>query len=152
MKRCISLFLLAVLLFATFSVNCFASEITEEYVVERFEDGSYMTERVVSSQTRASGTKSGSKDKVYYNGNGVAEWKVTVSGTFTYTGSSATCTSANCSVSIYNSDWYTISKSATKSGNTATAYATMGEKLLGVKVDEVSTSVSLKCDNNGNLS
>lgn len=152
MKRCISLFLLAALLFTTFSVNCFASEITEEYVVERFDDGSYMTERVVSSQTRASGTKSGSKDKVYYNGNGEAEWKVTVSGTFTYTGSSSTCTSASCSVTIYNSDWYTISKSATKSGNTATAYVTMGEKLLGVKVDEVSTSVSLKCDANGNLS
>lgn len=152
MRRCISLFLLAALLLTTFSIHGFASEIMEEHVVERFEDGSYMTEWITVSQTRASGTKTGTKDKVYYNENGEAEWKVAISGTFSYTGSSATCTSASSSVTIYNSDWYTISKSASKSGNTATANVTMGEKLLGVKVDEVSTSVSLKCDANGNLS
>lgn len=152
MKRCISLFLLAVLMLSTISVNCFASEIAEEYVVERFEDGSYITERMVICRPRASGTKTGAKDRVYYNGNGAAEWKVTVSGTFTYTGTSATCTSASCSVTIYNSDWYTISKTSSKSGNTANASATMGEKLLGVKVDEVTSSVALKCDANGNLS
>lgn len=152
MKRGIAVILLAVLFLTAIPVEGFASEVSEEYIVACFEDGSYMTEQIHIFQSRASGTKSGTKNKTYYNGDGEAEWKVTISGTFTYTGSSAACTSASCSVTIYNSDWYTISKSASKSGSTATANVTMGEKLLGVKVDEVSTSVSLKCDANGNLS
>ena len=151
-KRIISIALLIVLSLCVLPVNCFASEAGNEYIVEYFPDGSYMTERIIISPMRASGTKTGSKEKAYYGSDGEAEWKATVTGTFTYTGSSSTCTSASCSVTIYDSAWYTISKSASKNGNTATAYVTIGEKLLGVKVNEESTSVSLKCDENGSLS
>ena len=135
-----------------FPITGYASDITEEYVVVCFDDGSYITEKIIENHTRSSGTQSGSKEKTYYGNDGVVEWVLVVSGTFTYSSSGASCTKAGSSVTIYDSKWYTISKSAAKSGNTATAYATMGEKLLGVKVDEVSTSVSLKCDANGNLS
>ena len=152
MKRLSSFFLLITMLICVFPLNCVAQETQEEYIVEYFSDGSYMTEKIISSSMRASGTKSGSKVKSYYGSDGETEWSVTITGTFSYTGSSATCTSASCSVTVYDSAWYTISKSASKSGSTATGNVTMGEKLLGVKVDEVSTSVSLKCDANGNLS
>ena len=152
MKRFIPMFLLTVFLISAFPIAGFASEHTTECVVTMFEDGSYMTESIISNPMRASGTKSASKNKTYYDSQGNAKWMATVSGTFAYTGSTSTCSSASCSVTIYDADWYTISKSATKSGNTAIANVTIGEKLLGVKVNEVSTSVSLKWDSNGNLS
>ena len=152
MKRFVSLILLAVLVISVVPIKCFALENEGEFIIERFEDGSYMTERIITNHSRASGTKTGSKEKIYYDASGNADWKATVTGTFTYTGGSSACTTASCSVTIYDSAWYSISKSASKSGNTATANVAMGEKLLGVKVNEVSTSVSLKCDANGNLS
>lgn len=152
MKRLIILLFVMVLMTSVLPIASLASDNTEEYVIMEFEDGSYMTEYIISSPERASGSKSGSKNKTYYDSHGDAKWMATISGTFTYTGSTSTCTAASCSVTIYDSDWYTISKSAIKSGNTATANVTIGEKLLGVKVNEVSTSVSLKCDANGNLS
>lgn len=152
MKRILSIAMLLVLFLCVIQVNCYALSTDSEYIVEYFADGSYMTERLISSSARASGTKSGAKEKVYRNSDGDAQWKVTVTGTFTYTGSSSTCTASSCNVTIYDSTWYTISKGAAKSGNTATANATMGEKLLGVKVNEVSTTVTLKCDSNGTLS
>lgn len=120
--------------------------------VTYFEDGSYLVETILTVQARASGTVSGSKESTYHGSDGSAKWKAVLNGTFTYTGSSATCTAASCSVTIYDNDWYTISRSASKSGNTAYGYATIGKKLLGVKVDEVSVSPTLKCDANGNLS
>ena len=151
MKRTIIFILLAALVISVFPMNCFATE-TEESIVTYFDDGSYIVETIRVVQSRASGTVSGSKEKTYYNDAGVAGWKAVLTGTFTYTGSSATCTAANCNVTIYDSNWYVVSKSASKSGNTAYGNVTMGKKLLGVTVSEVPASLSLKCDGNGNLS
>lgn len=149
MKRIISLFVLSLFLIALFPLNTFA---VEEKIVSYFDDGSYIVERIYTASSRASGTKTGLKEHTYYDGNGNADWTATLSGTFTYTGNSSTCTAASCNVTIYDSAWYVVSKSASKSGNTANASVTMGEKLLGVTVTKVPTSLSLKCDANGNLS
>lgn len=126
---------------------------TEECSIVRYEDdGSYTVESIAYLNSRTSGTKSGSKNKRYYDDNGTLQWTVTVTGTFCCNGSSATCTASSCSVSISNSEWYTISKNASKSGNSATGTVTMGRKILGVTTKQVSSSVTLTCDANGNLS
>ena len=151
MKRTIIFILLAALVISVFSTNCFAAE-AEKSIVTYFEDGSYIVETIRVVQSRASGTLSGSKEKTYYSDAGNAGWKAVLTGTFTYTGSSSTCTASSCSVTIYDSAWYTISKSATKSGNTAYASVTIGKKLLGVTVTQVPASISLSCDKDGNLS
>ena len=67
-------------------------------------------------------------------------------------GSYASCTAANCTVSTFDSTWYVISKSASRSGNTAAASVTMGKSQLGVTTKTASCSLSLSCDANGNLS
>lgn len=152
MKRTISLVLLTALLISVFPLNCFAASVDEEIVVTYLEDGSYIVETIYISQTRASGAKTGSKEAVYYDSNGSAEWKAVLTGTFSYTGSTATCTASSCSVTIYNSNWYVVSKTASKSGNIASADVTMGKKLLGVTVTKVTDSITLTCDKNGNLS
>ena len=151
MKKVMVYILLFVLVVSAMPVNGYAAE-DNEVVVACFEDGSFMTETVTESYSRASGTKTGSKVLNYYSEDNTLMWKATLTGAFTYTGSSSTCTTSSCSVTIYDSAWYTISKSATKSGNTASASVAMGKKLLGVTVSQVPASITLSCDANGNLS
>ncbi len=136
-----------------FPINAMAASIqsTEERSVY-FEDGSYITVTLSEVQTRASGTKSGSKTYRSYTSDGTEEWRAVLTGTFTYTGSSATCTASSCNITISNTAWYVVSKTATKSSNTAKASITMGRKLLGVTIEKKSADLSLSCSANGTLS
>ena len=135
MKRIICLMIVCVLAISTLPFGGRAAAYGEEVIVETFGDGSYITEKVLSVQTRAGGTASGSKERNQYDSNGNLCWKVILSASFTYTGSSATCTSANCSVVCYSS-----------------ASATMGEMEGGVTVRRVTAYLTIQCDGNGNLS
>lgn len=65
-------------------------------------------------------TKSGSKTYSYYDASGNLDWQVRLNGTFTYTPNVSTvCTDVSATVSIYDTSWYTVSKSPSKAGNTA---------------------------------
>lgn len=149
MKRIISMCLVISLFLILFPISASALEVSEQTIY--LDDGNYIIVTIESYDLRASGTKTGSKTYTGYYG-GSAAWKVILSGTFTYTGSSATCTDSGCSTSVYNSEWYTVSKSAGKSSNAATANASMGRKVLGVTVETVPVNLKLTCDANGNLS
>ena len=150
MKRAVCLFLLISMLISVLPMN--GSATAEESKITYFEDGSYLLETVHSVQGRASGTVSGDKTSVYYGSDGAAGWSVVVSGSFTYANGVAICRSSTCSVTIYDSSWYTISKYASKSGASAIANVTMGRKSLGITVDQLSATVTLTCDGDGNLS
>lgn len=152
MKRFLCCVMAMVLVAAMFPVFSSAAAYGEEVVTEVFADGSYETECVYKMQARASGTTSGSKVRNHYDSNGTLCWQFVLNGSFSYNGSSATCTSSTCSASIYSQGWYVISKSASKSGNAASANATMGESAGGVLANQVSASLTLRCDKNGNLS
>lgn len=117
-----------------------------------FDDGSYITVQMSMINLRASGTVKGNKVYTHYGSDNASNWKVVLTGSFTHTGSNATCTASSIDVTIYDSAWYVISKSANKSGNEAYGTATIGEKVLGVTVSKISTDLSLSCDANGNLS
>ncbi len=129
-----------------------ASAVTVQQEVIYLEDGSRIIVTVEELGTRASNTKTGSKSYMYQNASGDNLWKATVTGTFTYTGISATCTAASSSVTIYNDAWYTVSKAAWRSINSAVGEFTMGHKILGVTIEEVDHTLKLTCDKNGNLS
>ena len=148
-KRFIS-FILAVVLIAS-AVPTFAMAATDEIVIT-YEDGSYLVVTVNESATRSGTTKTGKKTYSYYDANDNLEWKAVLSATFTYTGSTSTCTNATCTTTVYNSNWYEYSKSTTRNGGTATTNLVMGRKLLGVTVSKFSRTLTLTCDSNGNLS
>lgn len=150
MKRIACFLLSAVLMLYCIPLFGNAAECGREVI--RFEDGSYIVVEVTNSGARASKSTNGSKTSTFYNRNNVAQWMAELKGSFTYDGSSATCTSASSSVTIYNSDWYTVSKNASKSGSTATGSFSMGRKLLGSTVETKNISLKLSCDKNGNLS
>lgn len=68
----------------------------------------------------------------------------TLTGTFQYNGSSSSCIAASCSTSVSDSFYYFSSKSAKKSGNTATGSFTLSSSL-----QTVSKTLTLTCTSNG---
>ena len=148
---------ITVTLFSPVSVKAFGAKTTtnETYitvngklkpvrVIQVLDDGSQLLEGkpVVTAQTRGSVTA----HKPYYhrNSSGTILWTATVTGTFTYNGSTSYWTNAG--------PWSEQSGTAYPSGNTAIADVVMMRKLLFIVVETVPVTVPLTCDKNGNLS
>lgn len=148
----ISIILAAILLLGGVPMKAQAAQRQGAEVIY-LEDGSYIEKYIAESYlSSASGTKSGASTYDYHGANGALIWTAKLYGTFTYNGVSATCTASSCDVTIYDSNWYVVSKTAGKNGNKATASVTMGLWHLGVTVSKTTYSLSLTCDKNGVLS
>lgn len=147
MKR-FSIFILAILItMGTFPFDVAAAKKdsdTSEIIM--LADGDYIVVTLIPAVSRATLVKG--KEYVYYNSADVAEWVMTLTGTFTYDGRTSSCTSSRCTVTIYDdSGWELVSKSATKSGNTAYGRAVFsGPNGLSVPVN-----LTLTCDKDGNV-
>lgn len=164
MKRIITLLLTA--LFALSSLVCttLAAEMKETSIIktELSDDGierlwyadggrlEIITE--VFRDLTASNSITGYRTYQKKDSSGTLEWKATLTATFTYTGTTSSCTGASCAVTIYKSNWYVVSNITTRSANTATTHLTMGYKVLGTTLYTRSYTITLSCDANGNLS
>lgn len=154
MKRIAVLLLTVTMVLLLLPANAYAaSDFQETQVteVQRFTDGSYLVITMQTIETYASGTKTGTDTYTYYSTTNEIVWKAVLTGTFTYNGTTATCTASSCDVTIYDSTCYVISKSASKSANAATGAVTIGYKFLGVTIKKETYDLSLSCDPNGNL-
>lgn len=116
-----------------------------------YDDGSYMIIEIGYIDTRAVSTRVGYKTYTRYRSDDVIQWKATLSATFEYDNSTAICLTSNCEVEISDSNWYLESKSASKSGATATAQVSMSRKFLGLKVNTETIDLSLTCTPNGDF-
>lgn len=150
MKRFSCTILIAIVIISLLSVHVNATETSEN--IFYMDDGSYIIAYTEELGTRASTSKTGKRIFEYYNNNDEMQWKATLTAKYLYTGTTATCTSSQCDVTVYNSDWYVVDKSSGMLGGKATADITMGRKVLGVTVEKKNVSMSLTCDANGNLS
>lgn len=151
-KKIMQAISLTLILALVLSFHAFAATAEDNDDIIYFDDGSYIVIEISSIDTRASSIKRGSKTYTYKGNDGIEEWRAVLYGTFTYTGSSATCTASSCSVSITDTDWYEVSKTVSKSGASAIVDLTMGRKLLGITVKKQAVNITLTCDANGNLS
>lgn len=97
-------------------------------------------------------TKSGSKTVKYRNSKGDVLWSFTVSASFTYNGSSATCTSVSTGKQINDTAWKLSNITKSKSSNVAKGSVTAKEYFLGVPFNSVTEDLQLKCSANGTLS
>lgn len=151
----ISLILTLAVMIGCFSMPVHASEeeIVTSSVVEYFDDGSYAVITITEdiNNSRAS-VKSGTKTYTYSNSDGETQWTYKITGTFSYTGSSSTCTAVSDSYTISNDNWHMSSHSCSKSGNKASGTVTMKYKVLGITTKTVSKDVSLTCSATGVLS
>lgn len=151
--KCLGRFVAVALIIALLPMYAFAAqETTDQSNVIYYDDGSYITIDIISIDSRATQTKIGSKVYTYYDSNDNVEWKATLTGTFAYNGYSCTCAVSSYTVDIVDTDWYEISGSTTRSGNSAVLDLTMGRKMLGVTVKKLTIEMTLTCDVSGNLS
>lgn len=156
MKRSIFIsFIMAI----AFFINCNAmpAHATEKQIIdttiEYFEDGSYAVITIIEELDNSRATvKSGSKVYTYSGSNGETLWTYKITGTFSYTGSTSTCTAVSDSYTISNDNWHMSSHSCSRSGNTANGTVTMKYKFLGITTDTVTKNLSLSCSASGTLS
>ena len=148
--RVFSMVLIVVMLVCTIPVNVSAAQAQESVIT--FDDGSYLRITIEDVSARATNTRTANKYLTHYNSSDEVLWEAKLTASFTYTGTTSSCTSASCSVTVNDSAWYVVSKSASYSGNTATANLTMGKKFLGITIDKPKYTITLTCDKDGNLS
>lgn len=153
MKRFFIFALSALLLFGMIAPCAYAEEINlvGQDVKEVAKSGDLL---IVISELRASssGIKSGSITYTKSGSSGSTIWTAILSASFTYDGTSSSCTAANLNISISSSNCYEISRSVSRSGNTATATFTIGYEILGVTYNTENYTITLSCDKDGNLS
>ena len=148
MKKIISILIICISLFNVFVFSAFASvEKTEQ--IEYFDDGSYMITYIETSTVRALSVKTTSKSANYYDKNDNILWRVTLTGTFSYTGTSSTCTASTVASNIYDSSWKLTEATASKSGNTATGTFVVKKYLALIPTQTQNVNLTLSCSANG---
>lgn len=153
MKQYLRTFLLILLILAMLPINTLATTDRQEAEnIIYLDDGCYIIVELLFTESRVSGTKTGSKTYTYYGSDDVELWRAVLRGTFTYTGTSSTCTAVSCDITISNSSWYIVSKTTSKSAGSAIGELTMGLKFLGITIDKETVNMRITCDANGNLS
>lgn len=156
MKKVVSVLLIVMIMFSL-NVPAFAVENidNENTVIEYLEDGScFITTITVveENSTYATNTKTFTKTISYKDEDGIVCWKATLTATFRYTGSSATCTESDVTYTVSNSKWKITSATASKSGNTATADVTAKRYTLGIPVETLNRTITMTCRANGTIS
>lgn len=157
MKKTLSLILtIIILLFSTISVFAEGEDSIISQTTEYFEDGSYiitiLTIEDENTTTRATSTKSGSKTITIYNSYDEKLVVLKLTATFNYTGSSATCTSAVSTYTLYNSNYKVTSSSGITSGNKGIGNFTVKKYFVGVPIKTMEHTITITCSNTGVLS
>lgn len=156
MKKSFILLSLMVLCGVLSYTNTFAKDVYNSSFYSKttvlHEDG-YIVAEIITNTPNSIAPHSVSKFKTatkklsYYTSSNKLLWTIHLSGTFSYNGSSSSCTKASCSISNLNSNWSVKSKSVTSSKNIARAKITMHQKGGG----NLSKELTLACDKNGKL-
>lgn len=136
--------------------------VDKEYDVATDEDGSYteyyndgyygiMTpkdEKIIPGSTN---TKEKTKEFTLYDSDGTKQWSVSITASFTYNGTTATCTDVSKSITVNDSSWKCKGASCSKTGDTAVGDFTMNRYVF-LKLDQsLSPGFTLTCDKDGNI-
>ena len=155
MKKQINILMTILLLFLLLNINVSAASapVSHENIIV-LENGEYIVETITEEAVlnRATNTKSGQKNMKHYSSDNELLWSATLKGTFTYTGSRATCTASSITYTIYDDNWKITSAVASKSGNTAKGDVTAKRYVLGIPTKTVERTITLTCSSSGVLS
>lgn len=130
--------------------------------IEMLKNGYYI-ETVISSDTLlsenvfnisrfyTSKTITKTKTTYYKNSSGSILWSVSIKATFSYNGRSSKCTSCSHSTTAPGKSWSISSCTSSKSGNQATAKAVATQTGTDGTKYNITKSVTISCDANGNI-
>ena len=97
--------------------------------------------------------KTTTKTRSCYSEDDQLLWEMTVTATFLYDGTGVECTEVSGEVYIAaTGSWYVISEKPEAAGNTASYTVEFGRSALGVTTSSSSYTVTVSCDEQGNLS
>lgn len=150
MRRLFAAVLSVLLLVTGFCISVQASQDTESVIW--YEDGSCLETTIVVQEIRAADIKTAKEVQTYKNSQGIIEWQITLTATFTYDGTTSKATDAQCSVTIYDDAWSVVTKYAVRTGAMAEGHVTLSRSVLGMEVERPSYVVTLECDAEGNIS
>lgn len=154
MKRTTTILIILILIFTSaFALPVYAGVddqiLTTE--IQQFEDGSYVIIETVLHNSKvslfASKSKTASTNCTYYTATNEKEWVFTVTGTFSYNGTTAKATDVSSKATIYNKKWSVSSHKDSKSGAKVTSTYTF--KYQGTTK---SFTKGLKCSADGKIS
>lgn len=150
MKKLFTVFLALSILLMPITANASETNTNIEYIG----DGIYLETYIEDTEISTFAANTITKTKVgnYKNDAGTLLYTIKVTGTFTYNGTTSTCTSSSVTATTYVSDWKVISKSASKSGNKATATAIFSQYLNGHLIQSKMPTITLTCSATGVLS
>ena len=117
--------------------------------IELFENGSYAVTTIKNVGHNTKGTVTKNKSYTYYDSSNVQQWMVSLTATFSYNGSTASCTSATPSYSINNTAWKITKAETSISGATATGDFTAKKYVLLVPIQTVNKTLTLTCSASG---
>jgi hypothetical protein len=151
--------LICLLLLATGMPVFASSDSTATTTIEHLSNGDYI-ETTIEETTpgfsfaplAAYSTKSGSKTISQKNSAGAVQWYVKVTGSFTYNGSTSSCTSASVDSASNVTVWKVSNKSASKSGATAIGKTTAKLYSASLVIQTINETVKLTCSKTGVLS
>lgn len=152
MKRCFAIWICILLISNTLALPVAATQTENEQIIvsqtiEHINDECYFIETIyVPSIQPYSGSKTGTKVAECVS-SGTTIYTLSVTGTFTYDGTTADATSAKCAIATHVSNATISSRNAYTSG--ASAIATGSVVYYGITLQK---TVTLTCDKNGNLS
>ena len=104
-----------------------------------------------SSLARKTSTKTGRRVYSYESSSGKLLWTITITGTFSYTGSSSKCTKSEISTTCPASNWKLSEKKAYTSGSSAKATASFKQYKKDVYLQTITRTVTLSCNKSGKL-
>ena len=125
-------------------------------IVETFSDVSYIESSIsfpsTSKALSSSSTKTASKTSTYKNNSGKTLWSVTVTGSFTYNGSTSKCIRSTVSTTCPDRNWKIIKSFANKTDSTASATVSTAQYLNGIHMRTINRTIKLTCSKTGKLS
>lgn len=157
MKKIIICLILSIMVLPNYTiVQAQVNNIDEVITTNRNDLGNGITKEIIIKEDldinlKQNSSKSGSKTINFKNGTKIL-WSITIHGTFSYNGSSATCTNSYVSTTCPASDWKIIKANATKRGSSAIGTVEAKKYFLGLPVQTVDDTVTLTCNKTGTLS
>lgn len=143
-----------ILIIALFTLLLFSSNIPVQAASPKEADSltyeeTIQTDSKVLSSTGKSGNITASKTGAYKDRKGNVVWSVTVTASFSFTGSSSKCTAVSASAVSNHPDWTILSKSCSRNGNKGSATAVAKNKSYAEKLTR---TVSIQCSKTGKIS
>ena len=157
MKKLLSFVFAIIMIFSIsmFSVKAKNKDVCVTEKIEYFEDGSYMITTIEVEKNniaRATSTVTGSKTVEMYSVSDVKMVTLKLTATFSYTGSSATCTNVSPTFTVHDSNYRVTKSTGTKSGNKGVGDFTVKHYVLGVPINTKNVTITITCSNTGTLS